>query len=75
VYFTQTFQHRRSPVLERLKPLAKLITTVDFGRVTYEHEFREVLSAAGLELEELATLERKRRWSYRLAIARRPVGA
>ncbi len=70
VFFTQTFQHRRSPVLERLKPLARLVTTVDFGRVTYEAEFRDVVRAAGFTLQELSTLQGKRRWSYRLAVAR-----
>ncbi len=70
VFFTQTFQHRRSPVLDRLKPLAKLVTTVDFGRVTYEDEFRNVLHAAGLTITDLSTLKEKRRSSYRLAVAR-----
>jgi SAM-dependent methyltransferase len=40
VYFTQTFEHGRSPVLEIVKPLLRRLTTIDFGRVTYEDDFR-----------------------------------
>jgi len=35
VYFTQTFEHRRSRAVELAKPLLRRVTTIDFGRVTY----------------------------------------
>ena len=37
IYITQTFQNARSPYLERVKPLLRLITTIDFGQVTYHN--------------------------------------
>ena len=72
VFFTQTFQERSSPLMERLKPLLKTVTTVDFGQVTYEPEFLAVLEKAGLAIDENATLGRKRDWTYRLVVARDP---
>lgn len=75
LFSTQTFHHHRSPLLERAKPLAQHVTTIDFGRVTYEHEFRRAFADAGLELEELSTMRSTRRSSYRLAVARVPEAA
>jgi SAM-dependent methyltransferase len=75
LFSTQTFHHRRSPVLERAKPLAQHVTTIHFGRVTYEHEFRKAFADAGIELEELTTMHSTRRSSYRLAVGRVPDAA
>ena len=75
LYATQTFHHRRSPLLEWAKPLAQHVTTIHFGRVTYEHEFRKAFADAGVELEELTTMRSTRRSSYRLAVARLPEAA
>jgi ubiquinone/menaquinone biosynthesis C-methylase UbiE len=75
LYATQTFHHRRSPLLEWAKPLAQHVTTIHFGRVTYEHEFRKAFADAGVELEELITMRGTRRSSYRLAVARVPDAA
>jgi len=75
LYSTQTFHHRRSRVLEWAKPLAQHVTTIDFGRVTYEHEFRKAFADAGMELEELSTMRSTRHSSYRLAVARVPDAA
>jgi ubiquinone/menaquinone biosynthesis C-methylase UbiE len=68
IYFTQTFQDKRSKVLEKVKPMLKKATTIDFGEVTYEEDFREVVQAAGVELVELEVMERKGTRSYRLAV-------
>lgn len=57
VYFTQTIQHRHSRLMEALKPMLRRLTSIDFGRVTYEQDFRAQIEAAGLELETLTTLE------------------
>jgi SAM-dependent methyltransferase len=75
LFSTQTFHHRRSPVLEWAKPLAQHVTSIHFGRVTYEHEFRKAFADAGIELEELTTMRYTRRWSYRLAVGRVPEAA
>lgn len=69
VFCTQTFHHRRSRLRETLKPLLRHLVTIDFGRVTYEDEFRAVLAEAGLQLQDLATLGTTRTSSYRLAVA------
>lgn len=70
VYFTQTFQERPSPLLERAKPLLKRVTTIDFGQVTYEQDFRDTTAAGGMELLELVELGRHGNRSYRLAVGR-----
>lgn len=73
IFFTQTFSERRSTLLEKAKPLLKNLTTVEFGRVTYEEDFVDTLRAGGLQLEELTVMNGSPVHSYRLAIAsRRP---
>ena len=70
IYFTQTFEHRPSRVVERVKPLLRAVTTIDFGRVTYERDFRRVLEAGGVTLEEFVKLDNGKRRSSVLAVAR-----
>ena len=70
LFATQTFQHRRSPLLERVKPMFRHVTTIQFGRVTYEEEFRRAFADAGVDLVELVTMRGTRHYSYRLAVAR-----
>jgi hypothetical protein len=70
VFFTQTFHHGKSPLMEKVKPLLHRFTTIHFGRVTYEEDFRRVLDDAGLELVEFHTMGSTKRLSYRLAVAR-----
>mmetsp|Transcript_6356 Transcript_6356/g.6910 ORF Transcript_6356/g.6910 Transcript_6356/m.6910 type:complete len:233 (-) Transcript_6356:239-937(-) len=52
IYITQTFQNRPSPLMERLKPVMKYATTVDFGRVTYRADVQKIIEAAGMEVLE-----------------------
>jgi hypothetical protein len=52
VFFTQTFQRKRSPMLEWIKPRLRRVTTVDFGQVSYEASFFEQLKAGGWEVIE-----------------------
>jgi len=68
IYFTQTFQDRPSRVMERVKPMLKRATTIDFGRVTYEADFRQVVAKGGVALEELSVMGRRGPRSYRLAV-------
>lgn len=70
IYFTQTFEQRRSSALEILKPLLRLVTTIDFGRVTYEADFRSALAAGDVELGDLQILSRGRQRSAVIAVAR-----
>lgn len=70
VFFTQTFQDRRSPGMERLKPLLVKLTTIEFGRVTYEEDFMDVVQRAGLEIGEHVVLQQHMNRSSRLVVAR-----
>lgn len=71
VYFTQTFQEKRSPLMEKLKPVLKAVTTIDFGQVTYEADFRQVVADAGMELVELSVLsQQSSNRTNRIAIGR-----
>jgi SAM-dependent methyltransferase len=56
IFFTQTIQKRRARWMEVLKPMLKRVTSIDFGRVSYEDDFRAQIRAAGLELEEFTVL-------------------
>jgi len=68
IYFTQTFQDKESKVMERVKPMLKRATTIDFGRVTYEPDFRAVVADGGVELTELTVMGRRGTRSYRIAV-------
>jgi len=70
LFSTQTFHHRRSVVMERVKPMLHRVTTIQFGRVTYEDEYRAAFDAAGVELVELTTMTDRRSSSYRMAVGR-----
>jgi SAM-dependent methyltransferase len=70
VYFTQTIEHAPSRWVEAVKPLLRHLTTIDFGQVTYEPDFRRALADGGLTLEQLEPLRAGRRRSAMLAIAR-----
>lgn len=71
IHFTQTFEHAPSRAVETLKPLLRLLTTIDFGRVTYEADFRRALAAGGESIETFETLNEGARRSGVLAISRR----
>lgn len=70
MYFTQTFEHERSPVIEVVKPLLRRLTTIDFGRVTYEDDFRRALDEAGVVIDERVVLHAGPRRSALLLAAR-----
>lgn len=75
IYFTQTFQERRSRLVEKAKPLLVKVTTIDFGQVTYEADFLRVVGDAGMEVLENETLHRRRSQSYRRVVGRPRVSA
>ncbi|RMH15116.1 MAG: class I SAM-dependent methyltransferase [Acidobacteria bacterium] len=72
IIFTQTFQDKKSDLVERIKPHLNKVTTIEFGSVTYEETFRKQMSDAGIELIEMKVLSRSptRSRSGRLAIAK-----
>lgn len=68
LYFTQTFHDKPSPMMEKIKPLLHKVTTIHFGRVTYEHDFRDVIQDAGMNLQSLNIMSTRGRTSYRSAV-------
>lgn len=72
ILFTQTIQRRRSALMETVKPLLRRATSIDFGRVTYEDDFRAQLRAADLELSEFTVLSRHGTRDSVLAVAKPP---
>jgi SAM-dependent methyltransferase len=74
MFFTQTIQKQPARWMEVLKPMLKRVTSIDFGRVTYEDDFRAQIHAAGLELEEFTALAHHESRASYIAVAR-PVHA
>ncbi|MBK5930406.1 methyltransferase domain-containing protein [Halochromatium salexigens] len=70
LYLTQTIQLRPDRWMELLKPMLKRMTSIEFGRVTYEPELRAQIDAAGLELEEFTSLARHGSRAFCIAVAR-----
>jgi ubiquinone/menaquinone biosynthesis C-methylase UbiE len=52
IYFTQTIESKKNWLLESIKPLLKYLLTIDFGHVTYESEFIELLERCNLQIIE-----------------------
>ncbi|WP_018141955.1 class I SAM-dependent methyltransferase [Thioalkalivibrio sp. ALJ7] len=69
IFFTQTIQEQPSRWMERLKPVLKRVTSIDFGRVTYREDFEAQIRSAGLELEEFTVLGRHGHRASCLAVA------
>jgi len=70
LYFTQTIQLQPNRWMEIVKPRLKRLTSIEFGRVTYEHELRAQIDGAGLELEELTALAREGSRAFCIAVAK-----
>jgi hypothetical protein len=66
IFFTQTFQEVPSAFWERAKPLLHRVTTIHFGRVTYEPEFLATLDAAALDVVDTMVLRAGRDRTVRL---------
>jgi ubiquinone/menaquinone biosynthesis C-methylase UbiE len=75
VYFTQTIHGKRAPVMEKVKPMLHRLTTIHFGRVTYEHELVDLVRRAGLQLHEWHDLGGSRDLRFCLAMAAQRVCA
>ena len=59
ICFTQTFEVKPAPVMEKIKPLLKRITTVEFGVVTYLDAFVHLLSSVGLEVSHNQVMKKQ----------------
>jgi SAM-dependent methyltransferase len=70
IFFTQTIQKEPARWMEILKPMLKRVTSIDFGRVTYEDAFRTQIHDAGLELEEFTALAHRGSRASCIAVAR-----
>ena len=62
--------HNRSLFMEFIKPKLKYVTTVDFGRVTYDESFFDLLRKKKMNIDEDRLI--KKEWfkgEYRLIIS------
>lgn len=66
LFFTQTFENKRSVVVEKAKPLLKKVTTIDFGAVTYREDFERTLDEGGVGIVHAEDLKVGRSRTYRL---------
>ena len=60
IVFFQTMFKEKVGILELIKPKLKYVTTVDFGRVTYEDDFFALLKSKQLSITEDRLIERKK---------------
>ena len=58
VYVTQTFQRRDVPLLRLVKPALRLLTTIDFGKLTFEADVDDIVRRSGLQLVEKSVVPR-----------------
>lgn len=59
IVFFQTMFQSRSPFLEFIKPKLKYLTSIDFGQVTYEDDFFQLLQKKRIITNEDRLLQRK----------------
>ncbi|KAK3276377.1 hypothetical protein CYMTET_15540 [Cymbomonas tetramitiformis] len=52
IYVTQTYQQRYTPLLGYIKPLMGYVTTIDFGKLTYEADLKRIVADAGMRIVE-----------------------
>lgn len=57
ILFTQTFQLQKNALLEWIKPKLANLTSIDFGNVSYEGDFDEVLHSADLCIEAMEVID------------------
>ncbi|MBW1954936.1 MAG: class I SAM-dependent methyltransferase [Deltaproteobacteria bacterium] len=70
ILFFQTLFKEKVPAIEFIKPKLKYVTTIDFGKVTYENEFLSLLNAKNLKIKKDRLI--KREWfkgEYRMTVA------
>jgi ubiquinone/menaquinone biosynthesis C-methylase UbiE len=70
VCFTQTFEKKRARIMEVIKPLLYMVTTIHFGVVTYQQPFLEMLAEQGFEVIQNEILQDQGSREMRAIIAR-----
>ena len=73
IVFFQTMQSKPSRVLEIVKPQLKYLTSIDFGSVTYDSDFAELLAEKELEQTERLRVSRITKSSRSELLFTRPV--
>ena len=71
ICFTQTFETKPAPFMEKIKPLLRKLTTVDFGVVTYEAPFLNLLTECGLEAVHNQLMSTQGPREMRIIVAKR----
>lgn len=69
IYFTQTLHTRRSYFQEILKPKLIYLTSIHFGKITYENDFFQLLSQAQLRVLESTTIKKWKSAKEELIVA------
>ena len=70
IIFFQTMFKERAPLMELIKPKLKFVTTIDFGKVTYEKPFFALLDEKNLTINEDRLI--KKEWfkgEYRMIVS------
>jgi ubiquinone/menaquinone biosynthesis C-methylase UbiE len=70
VVFFQTLFREKRPIVELIKPKLNYLTTIDFGRITYEDDFFGLLSEKNVSVVEDRLI--KKEWfkgEYRMIVA------
>lgn len=68
IYITQTYQIKNSPILSKIKPLLKYITTIDFGQLTYKTDIVSILNKFEEgKIVEMKPIENSINTSYQVA--------
>lgn len=57
IYFTQTFELKKNTFMEWLKPKLFTLTSIDFGRVSYEGDFEDAVHEAKLVIETSTVID------------------
>jgi len=71
VVFFQTLFKEKRPIVERIKPKLNYLTTIDFGQITYEDDFFNLLSEKEVSVVEDRLI--KKEWfkgEYRMIVTR-----
>ena len=54
IFFLLTLENEKSNktlLLEKVKPYLKYLTTIEFGTITYEHDFETMINDSGLDIK------------------------
>lgn len=53
IIFLLTLHEKKNAFFEKMKPLIKYLTTIDFGNVTYEQDFLALLKNTNLQAKTI----------------------